>query len=150
MLKKLLSSDRIKTGVVVSSWEELVDEVGAIMVAAGDIEPSYTEAMKDVVREIGTYCVIAPGVVLLHARPEDGVKRFCIALAKLDKGVNFGSANDPVFLAFGFGAVDHDSHLNLLTQIAQLLQDKDNVKQMMEAKDTQDILDTIAKSNKKD
>lgn len=150
MLKKLLRSDRIKTGLVVSGWEELVDEVGAIMVAAGDVEVSYIGAMKKVVREIGTYCVIAPGVVLLHARPEDGVNRICIALAKLDKGVNFGCANDPVFLAFGFGATDHESHLTLLTQIARLLQNKTNVKLMMEAKDRQDILDTIAKSNKKD
>lgn len=144
MLIELLSWDRIKTGVVVSSWEELVDEVGSIMIAAGDVQPSYVGAMKDVVREIGTYCVIAPGVVLLHARPEDGVNEISIALVKLDEGVNFGSINDPVFLAFGFGAVDHDSHLTLLTQVAQLLQDKNNINQLIEAKDRQTILEIVS------
>lgn len=143
MLEKLLTANRIKTGLTVAGWEELVEEVGAIMVAAGDIEQAYTGAMKEVIREMGPYCVIAPGVALLHARPGAGVNRLCIALASLDKGIEFGSVNDPVFLAFGLGAVDGESHIALLGQLAGLLQDKGRVQRLMEAKDVSDILALI-------
>lgn len=146
MLEKLLTANRIKTGLVVADWEELVEKVGAIMVDAGDTEPTYTLAMKEVIREMGPYCVIAPGVALLHARPEAGVKRLCIALVKLKKGIDFGSINDPVFLAFGLGAVDGESHIALLARIADLLQDKEKVQRLREAKDESDILAIIKHS----
>ncbi len=146
MLEKLLTVNRIKTGLVVADWEELVEEVGAIMVAAGDTKQTYTVAMKEVIREMGPYCVIAPGVALLHARPESGVNRLCIALAKLEVGIDFGSVNDPVFLAFGLGAVDGESHITLLAQVADLLQDKGRLERLMKAKDESDILAVIKHS----
>ncbi len=79
----------------------------------------------------------------MHARPGAGVNRLCIALASLDKGIEFGSVNDPVFLAFGLGAVDGESHIALLGQLAGLLQDKGRVQRLMEAKDVSDILALI-------
>lgn len=146
MLKRILTADRIKTGIMVQGWEELVDVIGNLMVKAGDVYPSYTEEMKTVIKEIGTYCVIAPGVVLLHARPDAGVKRLCLALGTLTQGVNFGSVNDPVFLALGLGAIDHESHLSLLAQIAELLQDQALVKRVIDARDSQEVLALLIES----
>ena len=42
------------------------------MVDAGFTEPTYTEAMIDVVRDMGPYIVLAPGLAMPHARPEMG------------------------------------------------------------------------------
>lgn len=146
MHQSLLSLERIKTGIIARDWEDLVDQIGDMMVRAGDTQSSYTQAMKNVIKEIGPYCVIAPGIVLLHARPEEGVNRLCLALGTLAEGVKFGSANDPVFFAIGLGAVDHESHLTLLAELADLLQNKELVKKVISAKDNEEVLSLVTSS----
>jgi PTS system ascorbate-specific IIA component len=57
--------------------------------------------MRRVLQELGPYAVIAPGIALLHARPDDGVLAPCLALITLSRAVEFGSEqNDPVDLVF--------------------------------------------------
>jgi mannitol/fructose-specific phosphotransferase system IIA component (Ntr-type) len=140
MIENVLSQDRIAIDLQVQDWRDLVDQVGEIMVAAGDVQPQYIEAMKQVIEEMGTYCVIAPGVVLLHARPESGVNRVCVAIATLECGVNFGCENDPVRLAIGLGAVDHESHIDILRRISTVLADSDLHRRLLEATSKEDVL----------
>ena len=47
-------------------------------------EPTYTEAMIDVVRDMGPYIVLAPGLAMPHARPEMGAKQVGTALVTLE------------------------------------------------------------------
>ncbi|MBC7265295.1 MAG: PTS sugar transporter subunit IIA [Chloroflexi bacterium] len=142
-IEKLLTRERIKVGIQAADWRDLVDQVGEIMVAAGDVHPRYIQAMKNVIEEIGTYCVIAPGVVLLHARPEEGVNRVCLAVATLREGINFGCENDPVWLAIGLGAVDHGGHIELLRDVARFLSDKANLTRLREAETEEQLLQII-------
>ena len=57
---------------------------GQLMVDAGFTEPTYTEAMIDVVRDMGPYIVLAPGLAMPHARPEMGAKQVGTALVTLE------------------------------------------------------------------
>ena len=85
---------------------------GAFLVDTDAVFPSYVDAMVRAVEELGPYMIVAPGIALAHARPEDGVKRMCMSLVRLASPVEFGSeANDPVDLVFAFGAVDKEAHL---------------------------------------
>lgn len=143
MIEKYLTEDRIELNLIVNEWRELVDKVGNIMLKAGDIEASYIEAMKKVVEEMGPYAVIAPGVVLLHARPEEGVKRISFVMATLKEGVNFGSSNDPVKLAIGLGAVDHQGHVELLRDLSSFLQDKKRLNKIFKAKNKSEFIRII-------
>jgi mannitol/fructose-specific phosphotransferase system IIA component (Ntr-type) len=142
-IEGVLTEDRIKLDISATDWRDLVDQVGAVMVAAGDVEPSYVTAMKQVIERIGTYCVIAPGVVLLHARPEDGVNRVCLAVGTMKQGINFGCDNDPVRLAIGLGAVDHEGHLQILRDVAELLSDEKRLAQLLAAQTTEQVLDVV-------
>ncbi len=97
---------------------------GQILVESGSIEPGYALAMERVIRELGPYAVIAPGIVLLHARPEDGVLEPCLALVTLTSPVCFGhTQNDPVDIVLALGAVDKKSHIQALQQLSLLLGD---------------------------
>ncbi len=81
---------------------------------------------------MGTYAVIAPGIVLLHARPEDGVLKPGLAMVTLSTPVNFGhTENDPVDLVFALAATDKTSHLQGLQELAQLLSDGEVLKGLM-------------------
>jgi mannitol/fructose-specific phosphotransferase system IIA component (Ntr-type) len=143
-LASLLTDAMIRTQVRVDTWGEAVDRVGQVLVDSGAVEPRYTEAMKRVLKEMGPYAVIAPGIVLLHARPEDGVRRPCLAMLTLATPVPFGhSQNDPVDLVFAIGAVDKNAHLAALQELARLLTDQATLRRFRSATDRQSVRSAI-------
>jgi mannitol/fructose-specific phosphotransferase system IIA component (Ntr-type) len=121
-----------------------VDRVGRLLVESEAVEPRYIEAMKRVLREMGPYAVIAPGIVLLHARPEDGVRRPCLAMLTLATPVPFGhSQNDPVDLVFAMGAVDKQAHVAALQELARLLMDSPTLERIRSATDSRSVRTAI-------
>jgi mannitol/fructose-specific phosphotransferase system IIA component (Ntr-type) len=143
-LVSLLTEKVIQTRVRVDSWSEAVDRVGRLLVESEAVEPRYIEAMKRVLREMGPYAVIAPGIVLLHARPEDGVRRPCLAMITLATPVPFGhSQNDPVDLVFALGAVDKKAHVAALQDLARLLMDPSTLDRFRSAVDGRGVLSAV-------
>ncbi len=143
-LARLLSQATIQTRVRVGSWGEAVERAGELLVRSGAAESRYTDAMKRVLTEMGPYAVIAPGIVLLHARPDDGVRRPCLALITLATPVPFGhSQNDPVDLVFAMGAVDKQAHVAALQELARLLTDRPTLERIRSAEDSLGIQSAI-------
>ncbi|MDZ4159448.1 MAG: PTS sugar transporter subunit IIA [Anaerolineaceae bacterium] len=134
-LADILKLETVRAKIKVDSWQHAAAEVGRLLVEAGMVEEQYVEKMKQVLEELGPYVVIAPGVALLHARPEDGVLHPCIGLLTLMDAVNFGhSENDPVDIVLAFGATDKNSHINALKQMAERLGDPEAVTRIRSAK----------------
>ena len=52
MLQDLLSEDNVSFHYPAETWEEVIRHGGQLMVDAGFTDPSYTEAMVEVVREL--------------------------------------------------------------------------------------------------
>jgi len=97
-----------------------------------------------VLKEMGSYAVIAPGIVLLHARPEDGVISPCLGLITLSTPVDFGhSENDPVDIVLALGATDKDTHIRALQQLARLLGDETGLELIRSASDSHTLLNNI-------
>lgn len=121
-LLDLLNERTIRLGLSAEDWRHAVRLAGQLLLETGSITPGYIDAMVKVVEEYGPYMVVAPGIALAHARPEDGVKRACMSLVRLTSPVEFGSeANDPVDLVVAFGAVDKETHLQALRELATFL-----------------------------
>lgn len=126
MLKDLLSEKNIALQVEASTWEKVVRTGGELMKASGLIEDRYIEAMVRTVRELGPYIVIAPGIAMPHARPEDGALAVGTAVVTLKEPVNFGNKdNDPVTVAVFLCAVDKNAHLQVLSDLMTLFEDED-------------------------
>lgn len=126
LLQDLLSEDNVSFHYPAETWEDVIRHGGQLMVDAGFIEPTYTEAMIDVVRDMGSYIVLAPGLAMPHARPEMGAKQVGTALVTLEKPIDFGSPeNDPVSVAVFLCAPNKDEHIQLLTDIATLFEDEE-------------------------
>lgn len=143
-LRHALNADTVRTNVPASSWEQAVERVGSLMVAAELVEPGYIEAMKNTLRELGPYSVIAPGIAMPHARPEDGVIQTGFALITLQSPVEFGSTeNDPVDIVIAFAASSKQSHIVALKEIATLFGDQHLVAQIRSAETSEQLLDAI-------
>jgi PTS system ascorbate-specific IIA component len=143
-LKDALNEQTIKAKVTVASWEQAVEAAGMVMVQANLVEPRYIDAMKKTLRDLGPYSVIAPGIAMPHARPEDGVIQTGFSLVTLEKPVAFGSAeNDPVDILLAFSASDKDRHITALKEISVFLSDDDLVKKVRSANSNDQLLDAI-------
>ena len=126
LLQDLLSEDNVSFRYPAETWEDVIRHGGQLMVDAGFTDPTYTEAMIDVVRDMGPYIVLAPGLAMPHARPEMGAKQVGTALVTLEKPIDFGSPeNDPVSVAIFLCAPNKDEHIQLLTDIATLFEDEE-------------------------
>jgi PTS system ascorbate-specific IIA component len=139
-----LNSNTVRVGIDVSNWQEAVNAIGEVMFAAGLVEKRYITAMRNTIQELGPYSVIAPGIAMPHARPEDGVLNPGFALITLTKPVEFGNAeNDPVDIVIAFGATDKERHIQALAAIANLLSNEEVVEKIRNAKNSQQLLKAI-------
>jgi PTS system ascorbate-specific IIA component len=134
MLGNYLTHDVIKLKIEVADWEGAVRAGGQLLLDSDKCDSDYIDAMVRTVREMGPYMVLAPGLALAHARPEDGVREVGLSLITLKTPVEFGSkANDPVEVVISFCAIDHVSHVELLKALATFLRKEDNQRLLREA-----------------
>jgi mannitol/fructose-specific phosphotransferase system IIA component (Ntr-type) len=147
-LHELIRPDIVTVGVQVKDWQEAIRKVGELLVKDGAVEERFTEAMIRVVNEFGPYIVVAPGIALPHARPEDGVLKASIAVMRLKNPVVFGNTdNDPVYLVIALAAVDHEQHIQGLSELASILSNEEYVKQIKIAKTRKDLLNIFWSKN---
>ena len=140
LLQDLLSEDNVSFHYPAETWEDVIRHGGQLMVDAGFTELTYTEAMIDVVRDMGPYIVLAPGLAMPHARPEMGAKQVGTALVTLEKPIDFGSPeNDPVSVAVFLCAPNKEEHIQLLTDIATLFEDEEFLDAVVNFESIEDV-----------
>lgn len=109
-------------------WRECFQLAGNALVSSKRVTETYIQEMIDAFEELGPYMVIAPGIALAHARPSKAVLETGLSLVTLSEPVVFGSLNnDPVRLVIGLAAVDHDSHIDLMAALSELLMNETKV-----------------------
>lgn len=144
MTLNLLTRERIRSGVVVRDWMEAVQVTGDLMQHCGLTRSEYTQAMRDLIEQEGPYMVIAPGIVLLHARPQNYVMRPGLVMLTLASPVNFGhSTNDPVWLVFGLAATTDKAHVQALSELALMLSEPGCIEALQRCQNEEDLLAVI-------
>ena len=73
------------------NWEEVVFKGVGLLEENGFVNEIYKKKIIENFYEFGPYMVIAPQIVLLHARPEDGVIKTGLSILTLKNPINFGS-----------------------------------------------------------
>lgn len=144
MIEMILTNEFVKTNVECSDWKSAIHEGILPLLEKGYIENRYEGAIKANFEKMGTYMVIAPGVVLSHARPEDGVRKLGMSIINLKEGINFGhETNDPVHLVITLAAADNTSHLELLKELMGILMDEDKLNTLKFEKNKETLLSAL-------
>jgi len=144
-----LTQDHIAVNINALSWEEAVDCSGRLMVDTGLTQISYIEAMINTIKSIGPYCVIAPGIAMPHARPGNGVIQTGFSLITLEQAVEFGNkTNDPVDIVIGLAALDKETHITALKEIAICFSDDTFNHNLRAAKTKKDVLNLLNSKRK--
>ena len=132
MLKDVLSANHIQLNVPVQNWEEAIERSAQPLVKEQIIEKHYIEAMVAAVKEYGPYIVIGKHLALAHARPEDGAQQLGVSVLTLAPPVAFGNPEmDPVKIIFCLAAVDSYSHLAIMKELIELINDEKKVTQLL-------------------
>ena len=129
-----------------SNAPEAIQAAGELLCQSGACRPEYVQAMVANYREFGPYFVIAPGLAMPHARPEQGAVQAQLSLVRLREPVVFGHAeNDPVQVVLGLSATSSDQHIELIQHIVTLLSDENNLSVLMNSNDPEQLYRLITR-----
>ncbi|MNO73061.1 Ascorbate-specific phosphotransferase enzyme IIA component [compost metagenome] len=84
--------------------------------------------------------MLAPGLAMPHARPEEGAKGLGLSLLKLKQGVAFGAGEfDPVDIIIMLAAPDKHSHIEMISALAELFSSDEDLIELHNATTREEI-----------
>lgn len=144
MLGKWLNSQTVNIVDSVENWKEAIQLCAKPLLKNKAISQNYIEAIFQLHESIGPYYVLAPGIAMPHARPEQGVYQLGLSMLLVKQGVKFNSEdNDPVYLITLLAACDSTSHIEMLTQLAALFGESNDIQTIFNAQHCEEILAVI-------
>ena len=140
MLIDLIPENFIKVVDKVDTYQEAVRIAGGILVDNGCVEPRYVDKLVEVA-ETFKYIVIAPHIAMPHSRPEDGCIENGMSLLLLKEPIPFGhEEHDPVKAVFALAGKDHNSHLQLLSELADALDNESFMTKLLLIDNREDLI----------
>ncbi|WP_226669752.1 BglG family transcription antiterminator [Metabacillus litoralis] len=136
MLQDILKDSNILLNQECNDWKEAITKSAQPLFSDEVIEERYINAMIKSVEDFGPYIVVGKHLALAHARPEDGVNKLGVSVMTLKEPVIFGNPeNDPVKIVFCLAAVDSYSHLNVMKNLLELINDEQKLNNLILAND---------------
>lgn len=129
-----LPDEAVVLGARADDWRAAVRLAGDALVAVGATRPAYSDEMVRMIEEHGPYVVIAPGLVLAHARPGESVLSDGLVVVTLAEPVAFGHPhNDPVRVVLALSVVSVGGHLESIADIANAFNDASVIQDLADA-----------------
>ena len=137
-----LSQVRIHSGSV--TQEEALAEASQILVGAGAVTEDYLQAMKDREDTVSTF--MGNGLAIPHGTNDakEAVKASALSVVRYDGGVDW--AGDQADFVIGIAGVG-DEHLEILSKIAVLFADEDEVATLRGASTEEELLQMLSAVN---
>ncbi|CAM2795050.1 Predicted galactitol operon regulator (Transcriptional antiterminator), BglG family / PTS system,mannitol/fructose-specific IIA component [Streptococcus acidominimus] len=145
LLHELITEETYQFTDLELNWQEAIRLAAQPLLASGQIEETYPQAMIDKVRDFGPFIDLGQGIAIPHARPEDGVNAVGMSMLSLEHPIHL--LDDPsheIKLLLCIAAVDNETHLKALSHLTTILRDKGNVERLVSSK-TYDDIKTIIK-----
>ncbi|MEG0709869.1 MAG: PTS sugar transporter subunit IIA [Longicatena sp.] len=143
MLSNYTNEKLIQLQINASNREDAIRKAASVLIENKKVKQSYVDDMVRVAEE-SSYIVITKHVALPHARPETGAIESAIGITTLQKPIVFGNKeNDPVKYIFALSAVDNESHLKAMAELAGLLEKDEFYRLLDRARDSKVVMDYI-------
>ncbi|WHX41236.1 PTS sugar transporter subunit IIA [Mesobacillus sp. AQ2] len=138
-MSSILTKDNILLNKSLNTKEEAIKLTGSVLVERGYVEPSYIEKMME--REELTSTYMGNFVAIPHGTEDSKqfVKESGISFVQVPEGVDFGGGNI-VKLLIGI-AGKNDEHLSILSNIAIVCSEEENIEKLISAKSPEEIIE---------
>ncbi|EKN70476.1 PTS system mannitol-specific transporter subunit IIA [Neobacillus bataviensis LMG 21833] len=145
MTKSILAKENILLNAAVASKEEAIKLTGSILVEKGYVDANYIEKMLE--REQLTSTYMGNFVAIPHGTEDSKsfVKESGISFVQVPQGVDFGAGNI-VKLLIGIAGKDNE-HLDILSKIAIVCSEEENIEKLVSAKSADEILSIFEEVN---
>jgi mannitol PTS system EIIA component len=145
MSKAILAKENILLNASVESKEEAIRLTGSILVDKGYVDTDYIEKMLE--REELTSTYMGNFVAIPHGTEDSKsfVKESGISFIQVPQGVDFGNGNI-VKLLIGIAGKDNE-HLDILSSIAIVCSEEENIEKLVAAKTAEEILAIFDEEN---
>jgi PTS system mannitol-specific IIA component len=140
----VLSVDQITTSPRATTKDEAIPEAADMLVAAGAVTPDYAEAMRERERSVSTY--MGNLLAIPHGTNEskDAILDSALSVARYETPLDWDG--NPVRFVVGIAGKD-GGHLEILSKIAVVFADEDEVAKLEAAPDAAAILELLGDVN---
>ncbi len=137
---EIISFKNIILGLKSETKEQAIERAGGLLNALGYVDASYIDAMQERERLVTTYMGL--GVAIPHgtAEAKENVKNSGIVVLQYPEGVDFG--DEKAYLVFGIAGVN-DEHLEILSKIAETVDDEKLLKVLSTTNSIDDVLNIL-------
>lgn len=142
MAKEVLRKENIKLNVPLSEMEEGIRYTGAILVDNGYVESAYVDQMVE--REQLASTFMGNFLAIPHGTEEakKNVLETGISVVTVPKGIDFGGGNIAKIL-IGIAGKGNE-HLEILSNIAIVCSEEENIQKILDASTEEEILDLFS------
>ena len=121
-----------------------IKEAGDLLVASGNVDPSYVDSMYERERSVSTY--MGNLLAIPHGTNEAKtlIKQSCISLVRYANGITWNG--NPVKFVIGIAGAGND-HLELLGKIAEVFLDESQIANLEQASSPAQVRDAFGKVN---
>lgn len=134
MITTWLPAENIQIVDSVSDWKQAITLSARPLLAKNAITEGYIDAIFNSHQQLGPYYVLAPGLAMPHARPEQGAIKNGLSLLHIKQGVSFDAdENDPIYVVIMLCALSGDEHINMITALADIFSDDERLSALLNA-----------------
>jgi PTS system mannitol-specific IIA component len=145
MNKLILNEGNILLNNATEGKYEAIERTGRLLADNGYVEPDYIEGMRKRETEVTTY--IGNGIAIPHGTSQyvQHIKKSGIVVVQYPDGVDFGGGNI-AYILIGI-AGKNDEHLEILSAIALVCQDENNVSKLRNSASKEEIISILTEGD---
>ncbi|UOF89819.1 PTS sugar transporter subunit IIA [Fodinisporobacter ferrooxydans] len=139
----ILDKEKVVLNARVESKTEAIELAGKLLVEANHVTSEYIQKMLE--REEALTTFIGNGVAIPHGTEDSKkwIQSTGLSFVQIPNGVDFGDGN-MAYLVIGIAAVG-DEHLDILSNIAIVISEEENVKKIVQTTSKEEILEIFSK-----
>lgn len=138
MSDDVLTKENIELGVELNSQDEAIQRAGELLVQNGHVEEKYIDSMFEREKSVSTFMGNAVAIPHGTSDSKQWVEKSGLSILTVPEGVEYGDGNIAM-LIIGI-AGKGDEHLEILSNIAQVCSDEDNVAKIVQAESKDELL----------
>ena len=138
MSNEVLTKENIELGVELESQDEAIRRAGELLVQNGHVEEKYIDSMFEREKSVSTFMGNAVAIPHGTSESKQWVDKSGLSILTVPEGVEYGDGNIAM-LIIGI-AGKGDEHLEILSNIAEVVSDEDNVTKIVQAESKEELL----------
>jgi PTS system mannitol-specific IIA component len=144
MTDSILTPDNVVAQGAAATKDEAIREAGGLLVAAGAVKPEYVDAMLEREASVSTY--MGNYLAIPHGTNEakDAIHRSALSLVRYANPIDWDG--EQVRFAVGIAGLNNE-HLEILSKIAIVFSDEDEVQKLLDAADANELFALLEEVN---